>query len=147
VEVTDDHHTQQAEGSAIWSGDGLQIGIGIANGNGSVPLEYHELGVAMDDNGRLSNWRWLAPRGFSSNGSFELQYAVSRKNQKTVYEMAIPWIELTKATWFVEKGMKLKFSMLVNDNDGNGRKGWLEYNSGIGTAKDIHAFGDLFLAD
>ncbi|WP_279306897.1 hypothetical protein [Paenibacillus pseudetheri] len=41
--------------------------------------------------------------------------------------------------------MKLKFSLLVNDNDG--ARVWLEYNSGIGSSKDVNAFGDLYLMD
>lgn len=43
------------------------------------------------------------------------------------------------------QGLKLKFSLLLNDNDGSGRRGWLEYNSGIGASKDSNLFGDLFL--
>jgi acetyl esterase/lipase len=147
VEVTDDRHAQQAENSAIWNGDSVQLAIGIANADGSVPLEYHELGVAMDDKGHLSKWRWGAPKDFSTDGSVEVDYTISRKNQKTIYEIAIPWSELTKDTLLVKQGMKIKFSMLVNDNDGDGRKGWLEFNSGIGSGKDINEFGDLYLAD
>jgi hypothetical protein len=63
------------------------------------------------------------------------------------YEAAIPWSELTYETDRVQEELKLKFSLLVNDNDGECRRGWIEYNSGIRTAKDINAFGDLFLAD
>jgi acetyl esterase/lipase len=147
VEVTDDKHAQNADDSAIWSGDSVQLAIGIANPDGSVPFEYHELGVAMNDDGHLSKWRWLAPSGFNADGSVAVDQAISRKNQKTIYEMAIPWNELTQDTKLVKQGMKMKFSLLVNDNDGDGREGWLEYNSGIGSSKDINAFGDLYLAD
>jgi hypothetical protein len=35
--------------------------------------------------------------------------------------------------------------MLVNDNDGSGRRGWLEYGSGIGSAKDPTLYLDLHL--
>jgi acetyl esterase/lipase len=147
VEVTDDKQAQNADDSAIWSGDSVQLAIGIANADGSVPVEYHELGVAMNDNGNLSKWRWLAPEGFSTDGTVAIDYAISRKNQKTIYEMASPWNELTKDTKLVKQGMKLKFSLLVNDDDGNGSKRWLEFNSGIRSDKDINAFGDLYLAD
>jgi hypothetical protein len=147
VDVTDDRHSQEAEGVRIWNGDSVQLAIGLANADGSIPLEYHEWGVAMDDKERMSLWRWIAPRGFSANGSMKLDYAVSRKDQNTVYEMAIPWRELTGNSELAKPGLKMKFSMLVNDNDGTGRRGWLEYNSGIGSAKDINAFGDLFLAE
>lgn len=68
-----------------------------------------------------------------------------REETKTVYELAVPWEELTGDPDLVRQGLKLKFSLLVNGNDGRGREGWAEYNGGIGTAKDVHAFGDVFL--
>jgi acetyl esterase/lipase len=145
--VADDRHSQEADGVAIWSGDSVQLAIGLANADGSIPLEYHELGVAMNDKEHLSKWRWIVPKGFSTDDSIKLDYAISRKDENTVYEMAIPWSELTQDSELAKAGLKMKFSLLVNDNDGKGRRGWLEYNSGIGSAKDINAFGDLFLAD
>lgn len=147
VEVIDDKHEQSASGDAIWSGDSIQIGIGIANSDGTVPSEYHELGVARGNTGNLLKWRWLTPRGFNINDALELKYAVSRSDSTTSYELAIPWRELSHDITQVKQGMKLKFSLLVNDNDGGGRRGWLEYNSGIGSSKDINAFGDLYLMD
>ncbi|MFE4710177.1 alpha/beta hydrolase fold domain-containing protein [Paenibacillus sp. NPDC056722] len=147
VEVTDDKHVQPASGDAIWSGDSIQIGIGIANSDGTVPSEYHELGAARGDNGTLYKWRWIAPSGFPVGDAVDLKYAIKREGLKTTYELAIPWEELGHETTLVKDGLKLKFSILVNDNDGEGRKGWVEYNSGIGTSKDIDAFGDLYLVD
>ncbi|NOV01909.1 alpha/beta hydrolase fold domain-containing protein [Paenibacillus planticolens] len=147
VDVTDDVHSQPADSSMIWNGDSIQLGIGFANADGSVPLEYHEMGVALNDNGNLTNWRWIAPKSFSTDGSVNIHEAVKRQGQKTIYELAIPWSELTPDTALITQGTKLKFSMVVNDNDGSGRKGWLEYNSGIATAKDINEFGDLYLMD
>lgn len=147
VEVIDDKHEQSASGDAIWSGDSIQIGIGIANSDGTVPSEYHELGVARGNAGNLLKWRWLTPRGFNINDALELKYAVSRSDSTTSYELAIPWRELSHDITQVKQGMKLKFSLLVNDNDGEGRRGWLEYNSGIGSSKDVNAFGDLYLTD
>ena len=37
--------------------------------------------------------------------------------------------------------------MIVNDNDGAGRWGWVEYGSGIGVVKDGTQFGYLRLMD
>ncbi|WP_419886247.1 alpha/beta hydrolase fold domain-containing protein [Paenibacillus sp. B-A-8] len=147
VEVIDDKHEQSASGDAIWSGDSIQIGIGIANTDGTVPSEYHELGVARGNAGNLLKWRWLTPRGFNINDAIELKYAIERSGSTTSYELAIPWHELSYDITQVKQGMKLKFSLLVNDNDGEGRRGWIEYNSGIGASKDVNAFGDLFLTD
>ncbi|EFM12564.1 Carboxylesterase type B [Paenibacillus curdlanolyticus YK9] len=145
VQVTDDRHSQTEAGFGIWSGDSVQLAIGIADADGGAPDAYHEFGVAMNDQGQASKWRWLAPNGFNGEDRMELNEAISREGQSTVYELAIPWKELLTDTSLVKPGMKLKLSMLVNDNDGTGRRGWLEYNSGIGTAKDINAFGDAFL--
>lgn len=147
LEVTDDQHFQTSSESEIWSGDGVQFAIGIADENGNPPTEYHEMGMAMNDKGQLSKWRWITPQGFNIDDYFETELAITRKEQTTVYEAAIPWNELTLDTTLVKPGLKLKFSLLVNDNDGEGRKGWLEFNSGIGTAKDINAFGDIYLTD
>ncbi|GGH19105.1 alpha/beta hydrolase fold domain-containing protein [Paenibacillus segetis] len=147
VEVTDDKHSQEENGDAIWNGDSVQFAIGVANEDGSVPGDYHEMGVALTDKRDLSKWRWMAPAGFGMGEYVEIDQAIIRNNNKTIYEMAIPWSELTEDTKAMKQGVKLKFSMLINDNDGNGRKGWLEFNSGIGTAKNIHAFGDLYLVD
>ncbi|QGQ97542.1 hypothetical protein EHS13_22955 [Paenibacillus psychroresistens] len=83
LEVTDDKHSQNVDDNAIWSADSVQLGIGIANTDGSVPLNYHEMGVAMNDNGELLKWRWLAPNGFRTDGSVAIDLAISRKNAKT----------------------------------------------------------------
>ena len=32
------------------------------------------------------------------------------------------------------------FSVLINDNDGSGRRGWMECGSGIGKSKDANLF-------
>ncbi|WP_339320689.1 sugar-binding protein [Paenibacillus sp. FSL R10-2734] len=81
------------------------------------------------------------------NDAIDLKYTVGRSDSTTSYELAIPWRELIFDITQVKQGMKLKFSLLVNDNDGEGRRGWLEYNSGIGTSKDVNAFGNLHLTD
>jgi len=40
----------------------------------------------------------------------------------------------------------MSVSMLVNDNDGAVRKGWIEWGSGIGTGKDPALFRPVRLA-
>ncbi|MBU5672356.1 alpha/beta hydrolase fold domain-containing protein [Paenibacillus sp. MSJ-6] len=149
LQVADDVHRQTDEGGEIWRGDGVQIGIGIANDDGSVPQQYHEFGLAMQDEAHLTKWRWIAPRGFGAGEPESLDFAVRRSEDAgiTFYEAAIPWTELIQDSELIHPGLKLKFSLLVNDNDGAGRKGWLEYNSGIGTSKDANLFGDIFLME
>ena len=75
-----------------------------------------------------------------------LECTIVRSGNNTIYELAIPWSELLKDQ-AVEPGLVVGFSLLVNDNDGTGRRGWIEYNSGIGLAKDPSMFGDLLLIE
>ena len=42
-------------------------------------------------------------------------------------------------------GENFGFSLIVNDNDGSGRKGYLEYTSGIGNGKNTALFGRIYL--
>ena len=67
-----------------------------------------------------------------------------RRGTVTTYEFAIPWEQIVGVKdWHPVAGQYLKFSMLWNDNDGEGRKGWIEYASGIGSSKDTKLFTKL----
>ncbi|MNO01013.1 hypothetical protein D3C81_2210460 [compost metagenome] len=61
--------------------------------------------------------------------------------------MAIPWSALLLAGMTPAPGSDFGFSLLMNDDDGSGRRGWMEYMSGIGSSKDPDAFGDLLLVE
>ncbi|MFF2479460.1 alpha/beta hydrolase fold domain-containing protein [Paenibacillus sp. NPDC058071] len=145
AEATDDTHFQQGSGIDIWSGDSVQFGIGIANEDGSDPKVFSEMGAALGEGDRFLKWRWIAPTGMRADDSVQLEGGVVRRDGKTIYELKIPWEELNVNASRIQAGLKLKFSLLVNDNDGDGRKGWVEYNGGIGTVKDVHQYGDVFL--
>lgn len=51
------------------------------------------------------------------------------------------------ARFLLTEGFSLGFSLLINDNDGTGRRGWIEFMSGIGVAKNPAFFGELLLID
>jgi hypothetical protein len=57
-------------------------------------------------------------------------------DETTTYEVKIPWSALSADP----DTEALGFSMLVNDNDGDGRTGWREWAGGIGENKDPAAF-------
>ena len=74
--------------------------------------------------------------------------AAVRKGNVTCYEWSMPWSEIVGIKgWHPLPNQKLGFSMLWNDNDGDGRKGYIEYASGIGTAKDKKLFTNLLFID
>lgn len=63
----------------------------------------------------------------------------------TTYEVAIPWTELTTSDFKINPGISIAFSMLINDNDGKGRRGWIELTPGIGYEKDPSLFTNIKL--
>ena len=64
----------------------------------------------------------------------------------TVYELQIPWSELFWEGYVPDPSKEYHFSLMANDNDGSGRRGWIEYCSGIGTHKDVTLFGTMNLS-
>ena len=71
-----------------------------------------------------------------------LKREMKRDGDDTIYEMKISWKELTGGYVTTPKlGDTLGFSALINDNDGEGRRGYMEYGSGIGGNKNPGEYG------
>lgn len=146
LEVTDNQHFQNGVGSDIWQGDGIQFTIDPGRISGPGSIGYHEIGFALSGT-EVVNWRWIAASGFDVGSVTNFVGAIRRDGTKTTYEAAIPWSELVPGSMELKAGTLLGFSLLINDNDGTGRRGWIEYMSGIGQSKDPFAFGDLVLTE
>ncbi|WP_409342640.1 sugar-binding protein [Paenibacillus sp. MBLB4367] len=131
--IKDDVHFAPASGEEIWKNDSIQFAAiaGIPGEN----LGWYEYGLSQTPQGPQI-YRWMTPdsanKGIVTNGS--LQIARDEEQKLTVYELALPWSELAPIK--PAKDGVIGFSLLVNDNDGNGRKGWIEWGSGIGETKD-----------
>ena len=59
----------------------------------------------------------------------------------------MPWRELIKDGAEIKANSVVRFNMIVNDNDGAERWGWIEYAQGIGVEKDGSLFGRMNLID
>lgn len=148
-EVKDDIHYQTDEGTNIWKGDCLQIGVQdaamIGQGVGDTQKKFAELGVALS-NGKKQAYRWSAHPSTSMNvGNLEnYDLKVERTGTRTIYKFAIPWTEIIgKAT--VKEGDTYRFSIIANDNDGQERRGYMALTDGIGDAKDAERFSKIIL--
>ena len=141
AEVTDDINVASEQGSTIWKEDSLQFAI-YADAEGYTSSNYFEMGT--NSNGRNEVYRWKSAVGGEAGFVKNAQVCVKRKEEKmqTVYEIAIPWTELNNIQ--PEKTDTIKLSILSNDADTDGRKGWLEWGSGIGTDKDVNLFRTCF---
>ncbi|GBG06267.1 hypothetical protein PAT3040_00784 [Paenibacillus agaridevorans] len=132
AKLSDDAHAYQAEGAEIWKNDSIQFAI--AQGVPGSTSQWYEYGISDTAKGPQI-YRWIAPTGVARGPVTNGQLQISRDEEQklTIYELALPWSELAPIKYNQPDG--IHFSLLVNDNDGTGRKGWIEWASGIGLEK------------
>lgn len=149
--VTDDIFSNPEIKDRIWAGDSIQVGIFYGE-EGHIALgqsgtAYTEIGIAKTQRG-VEMWRWRSQDGSLENGEVKgFEGAVIREGTHTFYEFKVPWSEILPKGQTVSANNSLGFSMLVNDNDGNGRRGWIEYASGIGLSKNTALFTYITLLE
>lgn len=150
IVVRDDIHNQSFGGVDIWQGDSIQLGIDLNRGAGAGSKQVSELGFALRDDGSVVKWRWKAPEGLQTGAlGTGVEATVTRDEEAgaTRYAIAIPLEQLHGAGFDFNPLETLGFTLLMNENDGSGREGYMEYNQGIGASKDFTLFGDLYLLD
>lgn len=148
-EVTDDVFYQPFDMTSYWKGDSIQFSVGFnvnsANGTG--------FNVALDPSGETYNYRTAQENNLGGFGGIDAkihytdgEQAVKRIGNKTYYEVKIPWHKIDLNPVEIKQGKEVYFGAIVNDNDGNGRKGYMEYASGVGTgANAIAQFYKVYL--
>ena len=138
--ITDDVHAQPNTRELIWSGDSIQLAL--AAGTPGETSRWYEYGFALTPNGPEA-YLWSAAQG--SAGAVEgANVAIVRDEASlvTTYEVALPW-ELIAP---MESGDGMfSMSLVLNENDGAGRTGWIELGSGIAGAKDPSLFEPMRL--
>jgi hypothetical protein len=147
VEVTDAVHCQNELPQSLWNGDSVQIafdceGTGVSGGN-------TELIAALTPSGPVL-WKLAAadPRGdipdrWTPAGQ-RMKYAlvgIDHTGKVTQYQIRIPWSELYPLAYNPAKPLHVSF--VINDNDGTGRAGYLEWGEGVAQEKDPSAYGLL----
>jgi len=143
--TTDDIFSCNYTGTSIWQGDSLQFGLAYAREteSGEVSTSFTEVGTALSPEGvvfvKYSN------ESGTTMDTTESISAVKRKGNKTVYEVRMPWSEAVPKGAEIKPNTEIGFSMLVNDNDGTGRRGWIEFGSGIGVYKAVDEFARIRL--
>ncbi|MBI4975987.1 MAG: carbohydrate binding domain-containing protein [Spirochaetes bacterium] len=122
IKVTD--NIQAAlPGESMWKGDSVQIGFGTGDSYGP------EYGFASVKD-RPDVWSWV--KGSALSGKEAVKLAVTTKENVITYEIAMPWESVSSSKSVPDR---LQFNMLINDDDGNGRKGYIEWTPGIGVSK------------
>ena len=147
VEVNDRIHHQTCNDGNIWQGDSVQlaidtVGMGLAE-------ERLEISAALTPNGPLL-WKGEMPSLKSdlpqriTFAQKPLQYgkiAIEKTATGLCYKIHIDRDDLYPFSYL--SGQPVRFSLLVNNNDGKDRAGYLEWASGIGNVKDPAQYGTL----
>ncbi len=139
AQVTDNNFHQPYSGHAVWQGDCFQVAFDAAHNQGEQmehPGEYL-YGLALTAGGEQV-FRW---KGGEEKPALveDVQLKVVKKEKNTwVYESFFPKSTLEPLTF--EPGEQFGLSFILNDNDGGGRAGWLEWTTGIGTGYNSKYF-------
>jgi len=149
VRVQDDVFSQQRSNALIYEGDSVQIAIDVLKDDDPFfrekNLVNYEYAFALTPKGSLT-WRHIAPqlepRGRDDNVT--LKIVRNEEKKETVYEVAIPLLDMQA---FYKSQQVVGFSVIINDNDGKGRKGWLQWTPGIGDAKDSVYYGEVIFEE
>ncbi|WP_373232765.1 hypothetical protein [Cohnella sp.] len=139
--VHDDVFSQPYQGDAIWGGDSIQFAVSA--GMPGENLQWYEYGMALTPLGP-ELYRWMAPQGVvtGSIANPNLQVTRDETANDTIYQLALPWSELAP---IVTSDGILSMSILVNENDGSGRRGYVEWGGGIGSSKQSSLFKPIQL--
>src|SRR5690606_1983045 len=101
---------------------------------------YVELGAGLGAQG-------AAVQRFSGSGGAvpEATASIVRDEERgrTEYRIELPW----SVTGIDPEARTFGFSVLVNDADGDGRTGYLEWGSGIGASKDPSQYQPMRVLD
>ncbi|MFA7344090.1 MAG: hypothetical protein WC003_07280 [Terrimicrobiaceae bacterium] len=147
VKVKDANHVQDQKES-WWRGDSLELAIdcegrGMFGGNMELIAALKPDGVLLWKTA-VANAGADLPAGISQAGG-PIQNGgcrITREGDMTVYWIHLPWSELYPTVYDPKR--ELKISLLVNNNDGQGRTGYLEWGGGIGGGdKDPSHYGTL----
>jgi chitodextrinase len=133
ADITDDVLFYEAEQKDMYLNDGFQFGI--VRGIPGSSEEWYDSGFARTPAG-LQVYHWITPAGVPVGLVEDSQLSVTRNEEQklTRYEFALPWTELAPINPAEDE--VFSFSLLLNENDGTGRRGYLEWGSGIGASKD-----------
>lgn len=136
AKVHDDVFSQTSIGDQIWNGDSIQFAVSA--GTPGESGEWYEYGIALTPEGpQVYRWMTAAGKAPGPVAGANLKVTRDETSKDTIYELALPWDELAP---IVPSDGILSISFLVNDNDGQGRKGWIEWGSGIGFEKSSALF-------
>lgn len=146
VEVVDDVLAQPHDDWSIWRGDSVQIALDplVTRDTVEYTTNQHEIGLTIVRKERSLVWRWHGRIGQNEGevGTARVRALRSDAAGRTLYEAAVPFRELAPLHPMLRPHTGI--SLVLNDNDGNDRKSYLETSPGaITTGKHTALFETL----
>ncbi len=133
---------------SLHKGDSVQFTTSYSKENvkDEVPT-FTEFSMALTPEGELID-KNRAETGVTLDKSGTVVKIIRDEDTKiTQYEMKVPWKEILPEGVTISENMEVGFAMLVNDNDTFGRRGWIEFGSGLGRNKNARDFARIRLMD
>ncbi|MCX7957718.1 MAG: hypothetical protein N3B13_01570 [Deltaproteobacteria bacterium] len=143
VVVKDDINYNIETPENIWKGDSVQIAFDADFDKTEMTYDSdgdYEIGFAVVNNS-VSSYRWVSP---ITAPSLKMVSAYKKSGDTLSYEVSIPFSNLFPLKPVI--GKLLGVSFLINDNDGSGREGFVQFTDGIGLGKNPSAFGEMVLS-
>lgn len=132
IDVLDDKFATSP--TYYWSGDSIQIAVSAMNEKYGT-----EIGFAYDPQ---SGEGKVYSDALSKSQRAKIACVVKQKGTRTIYEISIPWV----IKWN-ERPDEILFDLLINDNDGDGRRYCAEMAPGISEGKTNAVFPKLEMVD
>ena len=132
--VEDAKHVSPERGPNVWRGDCVQLAFGKYMPDQDYHLYRNFFFASIDGKPYVSS-----PEDPEAARAIALD--VAKTKGKIVYRVYIP----AGVTGRLRPGMRIPLSFTVNENNGKGFSGWLEWTPGICNGFNPKAFGELIL--
>lgn len=149
--VTDDVHYSEYEPSMSYQGDDIQFAvyhdINSYLAAGQAGVDFNEFGISQSTRGPAL-YKWKCQTADTKPGDItdsSCECMVRREDNKTYYELKMPWKVMFGYDYTAHSGDYLGFSYAVNDNDMVGRDLCITYAGGIVGGKNANLFSQLQL--
>ncbi len=135
LNLRDDIWVSDFPSDQMWLGDSVQVGIDGAYDQEGPGYDDDDWEVGLTEHGGLPVvYNWHKPL---VQPDAPIDFAVGQDGPVRIWEARIPG----------EFPATVGLSLLVNENDGDGREGWLQWTPGIGLGKDTSLFATVNLLD
>ncbi|MEK6797247.1 MAG: sugar-binding protein [Spirochaetota bacterium] len=145
--VRDNMFCQEWSGGDVWKGDSIQLSFDAKNDAVEKKVGYdgndHEFSIALTKSGPAV-YRHAGPKELPQGPVKGAKIDIRTQGDYTVYQLALPWSELSPLR--PTAGRMFGFNFIINDNDGTGRAYWMGLTPGIGEMKYPYVFRKFALS-